>query len=180
MHMCYKHAASRASSAYAVSISLCCFHQPMLFSSVYAVCLHHPRCSASQALMQALKASRNLQLHVIMHEQLIHLTVSTNSMWPIKHHLCMPIASQTVCGAWQASHDMVINHAAQITDLFNLVLGYGFEIPALDMAAYKTMPSDISTILQTMDLLEASQEEQTQRFAKELAEGLFHTQPPRP
>ena len=80
--------------------------------------------------------------------------------------------------AWQASHDMVIDHAAQITDLFNLVLGYGFEIPALDMAAYKTMPSDISTILQTMDLLEASQEEQTQRFAKELAEGLLHTHLP--
>lgn len=62
-------------------------------------------------------------------------------------------------------------HAAQITELFDVVLGYGFEIPPLDMAAYRTMPADISTILQVMDVLDAGQEEQTQLFAKELAEG---------
>lgn len=67
---------------------------------------------------------------------------------------------------------MVLGHAAQITDLFNLMLGYGMDVPPLDMAAYKTMPSDMTTILQAMDLLDAGQEEQTQLFAKELAEGL--------
>lgn len=75
---------------------------------------------------------------------------------------------------YQASTEMVAGpqgHAAQITELFDVVLGYGFEIPPLDMAAYRTMPGDISTILQVMDVLDASQEEQTQLFAKELAEG---------
>ena len=67
---------------------------------------------------------------------------------------------------------MVLGHAAHITDLFNLVLGYSMEIPPLDMAAYKTMPSDITTILQAIDLLDAGQEEQTQVFAKELAGGV--------
>lgn len=66
---------------------------------------------------------------------------------------------------------MVHGHAAQITDLFNLVVGYGFEIPALDMAAFKTMYPDITTILQVMEVLDAGQEEQTQLFAKDLAEG---------
>lgn len=71
----------------------------------------------------------------------------------------------------QAQSDLVTEVATQIKDMYDLVLGYGMQVPALDMAAYKTMPADLAAIVQAMDLLEASQEEQTQLYAKELAEG---------
>ncbi len=62
-------------------------------------------------------------------------------------------------------------HHNQVQATYELVLEYGMEVPAMDMAAYQTLTADMNALHQVMEDVETRQEEQTEAFGRELANG---------
>ena len=64
-------------------------------------------------------------------------------------------------------------HYGQVQATYSLILEYGMEVPALEMAAYHTLIADMNSLQQAMDDLESHQEERTEAFSRELSTGLL-------
>ena len=62
-------------------------------------------------------------------------------------------------------------HYSQAQATYELVLGYGMQVPAMDMAAYRTITADMEALQHAVEIVEARQEEQTEAFGRELAAG---------
>lgn len=62
-------------------------------------------------------------------------------------------------------------HYSQVQATYELVLGYGMQVPAMDMAAYRTLTADMEALQQAVEMVEARQEDQTEAFGRDLAAG---------
>ena len=62
-------------------------------------------------------------------------------------------------------------HYNQVQAAFELVLEFGMTVPAMDMAAYRTLTADMNALQQAAEDAEAHQEEQTEVFGRELGNG---------
>lgn len=62
-------------------------------------------------------------------------------------------------------------HYRQAQAIYELVVGYGMQVPAMDMAAYRTIAADMEALQQAVETVEARQEDQTEAFGRELAAG---------
>lgn len=62
-------------------------------------------------------------------------------------------------------------HYSQVQATYELVLEYGMQVPAMDMASYHTLTADMNALQQAAEDVEAHQEEHTEAFGKELAAG---------
>ena len=65
-------------------------------------------------------------------------------------------------------------HYSQVQATYELVLGYDMQVPAMDMAAYRTLTADMEALQQAVEMVEARQEDQTEAFGRELAAGLAY------
>ena len=63
-------------------------------------------------------------------------------------------------------------HYGQVQATYSLILEYGMEVPALEMAAYHTLTADMNSLQQAMDDLESHQEEHTEALSRELSTSL--------
>lgn len=54
---------------------------------------------------------------------------------------------------------------------YELVLGYDMQVPAMDMAAYRTLTADMEALQQAVEMVEARSEDLTEAFGRELAAG---------
>ena len=71
----------------------------------------------------------------------------------------------------QAHQSKVEEHYSQAQAAYELVLGYGMQVPAMEMAAYRTISADMEALQQAVEIVEARQEDQTEAFGRELAAG---------
>lgn len=62
-------------------------------------------------------------------------------------------------------------HYSQAQAAYELVLGYGMQVPDMDMAAYRTITADMEALQHAVETVEARQENQTEAFGRELAAG---------
>lgn len=62
-------------------------------------------------------------------------------------------------------------HYSQAQAIYELVLGYGMQVPDMDMAAYRTITADMEALQQAVETVEARQEDQTEAFGRELTAG---------
>ncbi|KAL3139803.1 hypothetical protein ABBQ38_004104 [Trebouxia sp. C0009 RCD-2024] len=68
-------------------------------------------------------------------------------------------------------YSKVDEHYSQVQATYELVLGYGMQVPAMDMAAYRTLTADMEALQQAVEMVEARQEDQTEAFGRDLAAG---------
>ena len=59
----------------------------------------------------------------------------------------------------------------QVQTTYELVLEYGMQVPAMDMAVYNTLTADMNALQQAVEDIEAHREDQTEAFGRELATG---------
>lgn len=71
----------------------------------------------------------------------------------------------------QANQSKVDDFYSQVQATYELVLEYGIQVPAMDMAAYHTLTADMNALQQAVEDIEARQEDQTEAFGRELATG---------
>ncbi|KAL3154308.1 hypothetical protein ABBQ32_013793 [Trebouxia sp. C0010 RCD-2024] len=70
-----------------------------------------------------------------------------------------------------ANQSKLEEHYSQVQATYELVLGYDMQVPAMDMAAYRTLTADMEALQQAVEMVEARSEDLTEAFGRELAAG---------